>query len=73
MVVINGVINGRLIYIDGSLLSSINKDATKTVSVEASVSEISTKALLECVNLLDSPLITVLERSLIMCYSCIRS
>ena len=63
------VINWHLIYTGGSLHSSINKDDTETVSVEASVSDISTNALLECVNLLDSPRITVLDRSLIMCYT----
>jgi len=63
------VINWHLIYTGGSLHSSVNKDDTKTVSAEASVSGISTKALLECVNLLDSPRITVLERSLLECYT----
>jgi len=46
------VVDGHFVYTGGSLPDSINKEDIKTVEVAATVTEIATKALMACVNLL---------------------
>jgi len=46
------VVGGHLVYTGGSLPDSINKEDIVTVEVASIVTEIATKALMACVNLL---------------------